>query len=155
MTANTPRIPMIRVFLDASALFAAVYSSSGSARDLLLLVVEDEVQVVVSQDVLDEVQRNLSRKVPEKVAMFQQLLALADPEVIADPGQEAVRSAEEYVVAKDAPIVAAAINAQPDYLVTYDRKHLLDPPTVAQRSGLTIVTPDVVIAAVQGVSRQV
>lgn len=55
-----------------------------------------------------------------------------------------------YVAAKDAPIVAAAISARPDYLVTtYDRTHLLDPPEVAQRSGLTIVTPDVVVRAVQ------
>ena len=138
-----------RVFLDASVLFAAVYSSSGSARDLILLAVEDQIQVVVSQDVLDEVQRNLSRKVPEKLDVFQQLMVLVAPEVIADPDPEAVHAAEEYVAAKDAPIVAAAIKARPDYLVTYDRKHLLEPPKVAQRSGLTIVTLDVVVAAVQ------
>lgn len=74
-----------RVFLDASVLFAAVYSSTGSARDLMLLAVEGYVQAVISQDVLDEVQRNLSRKVPEKLAVLQQLLALMSPEMIADP----------------------------------------------------------------------
>ena len=46
---------------------------------------------------------------------------------------------------KDAPIVAAAIAAQVDYLVTYDRKHLLDPAEVTEKSGLRIVTPHVVV----------
>ena len=104
---------------------------------------------MISQDVLEEVQRNLSKKVPEKIDLFRQLMQLIDPIVIADPTAAAVRAAEAYVVAKDAPIVAAAIAAQPDYLVTYDRKHLLEPPEVAQKSGLPIVTPDVIVAAVQ------
>lgn len=138
-----------RIFLDASVLFAAVYSSSGSARDLILLAVEGRIQVVISQDVLEEVQRNLSKKAPETIDVFRQLMRLIDPVVVADPAAAAVRAVEAYVVAKDAPIVAAAIATQPDYLVTYDRKHLLDPPEVAQKSGLTIVTPDVVVAAVQ------
>lgn len=139
-----------KVFLDTSALFAAVYSTSGSAHDLILLAVVGQVQVLICQDVLSEVQRNLNKKVPEKLGIFQQLMQLVEPVIVDDPATEAVREVEEYVVAKDAPIVAAAISVQPDYLVTYDRKHLLDPPEVAQRSGLTIVTPDIVVAAIQG-----
>lgn len=139
-----------RVFLDASVLFAAIYSRSGSAHDLLLLAVEGLVEVLVSQDVLDEVQRNVSRKVPEKLAVWRGLMQLVDPVLVASPTRAAVRAAEAYVVAKDAPIVAAAIAAQPDFLVTYDRRHLLGPPEVAEKSGLTIVTPDVVLTAVQG-----
>jgi predicted nucleic acid-binding protein len=98
---------------------------------------------------LEEVQRNLSQKVPEKLGAFHRLMQLIDPIMVDDPMPAAVRAAEAYVAAKDAPIVAAAIAAQPDYLVTYDRKHLLEPPEVAQQSGLTIVTPDVVVAAIQ------
>ena len=138
-----------RVFLDTSVLFAAVYSTSGAAHDLILLAVAGEVQVLISQDVLEEVQRNLSQKVPEKLGAFHRLMQLIDPVMVDDPTPAAVHAAEAYVAAKDAPIVAAAIAAQPDYLVTYDRKHLLEPPEVAQRSGLTIVTPDVVVAAIQ------
>jgi putative PIN family toxin of toxin-antitoxin system len=138
-----------RVFLDASVLFAAVYSTTGSAHDLVLLAVADQVQVLISQDVMDEVERNLTKKVPEKIDTLHQLMQLIEPEMVNDPTTAAVQATAEYVAAKDAPIVAAAIAAQPDYLVTYDRKHLLEPPEVAQRSGLTIVTPDIVITAIQ------
>ncbi len=98
---------------------------------------------------MDEVERNLTKKVPEKIDTLHQLMQLIEPEMVNDPTTAAVQATAEYVAAKDAPIVAAAIAAQPDYLVTYDRKHLLEPPEVAQRSGLTIVTPDIVITAIQ------
>ncbi len=138
-----------RVFLDASALFAAAYSSAGYARDLVLLAVRGRVQVVVSQDVLAEVERNMRRKAPERVENYQRLLALFDLEIVADPSSEDVKTAEQYVVPKDAPIVAAAINAQPTYPVTYDRRHLIDPPEVAEKSGLSIVTPEFVVKTVE------
>ena len=41
------------------------------------------------------------------------------------------------------------IKAQSDYLVSFDRKHLLNPAAVAERSGLSIPTPDVVVRLVQ------
>ena len=44
--------------------------------------------------------------------------------------------------------MAAAIAAKPDYLVTYDRRHLIEPPEVAEQSSLEIVTQDVVVKIV-------
>lgn len=139
----------LRVFVDTSVLFAATYSSSGMARDLIRLGLLGQVQLIVSQDVLEETIRNLSRKAPEKVEAYQSLLELLELEITADPTIELVKTVETYVVAKDAPIIAAAIQAAPDYLVTYDRKHLIDPPEVSQQSGLTIVTPAEVVRAVK------
>ena len=61
-------------------------------------------------------------------------------QVVEDPESVLVREVESYVVPKDAPVVAAALAAQADYLVTLDRKHLLK-ESVRQRSGLNILTP--------------
>ncbi len=145
-----PRIDEpIRVFFDASVIFAAIYSKSGHARDLLTLTLRGQIVGVVSQDVLDEVERNLSKKAPEIIALYHQLLALLQLEVIDDPTVAEVTAAEDYVASKDAAIIAAAINAAPDYFVTYDRKHLLDPDEVARRSGLTITVPATVVARLQ------
>ncbi|MBP8973655.1 MAG: hypothetical protein KBH93_07240 [Anaerolineae bacterium] len=69
---------------------------------------------------------------------------------LAEPTIAQVRAAAEYTVLKDAPVVAAAIAGRCRYLVTFDRRHLIDPPAVAARSGLLIVTPDVVVRAIQG-----
>ena len=139
----------LRVFVDSSVLFAAMYSASGMARDLIRLGLQGQVQLIVSPDVLEETIRNLTRKAPEKVEAYQSLLELLELEITADPSTELVKSVETYVVAKDAPIVAAAIQAEPDYLVTYDRKHLIEPPEVSQQSGLTIVTPAEVVRVIK------
>lgn len=133
-----------RIFLDSSVLFAATYSTTGSARDLILLAAKDQVALVLSADVIEETHRNLSRKAPTKAAALAQLIELLTPEMV-QPSLELIREAEEYTVSKDAPIVAAAIAAQVDFLVTYDRRDLLAPPEVARRSGLAIVTPNAVL----------
>jgi putative PIN family toxin of toxin-antitoxin system len=142
-------MPMLRVFFDASVLFAAGYSTTGHARDLIRLAIQGRLQMVVSQDVLDEVSRNMQRKAPERVETYRELLSLIELETVADPSKEEVWAVEGYVVQKDAPIVAAAINAQSDYLVTYDRKHLIDPPEVSEKSGLKICTPANVVAQIR------
>lgn len=51
---------------------------------------------------------------------------------------------------KDAPVVAAAVAANVDYLVTWDRKHLINPPEVAERSGLKVLTPGELMDSLRG-----
>ncbi len=136
------------VFVDSSALFAAMLSATGFARDLIRLAIRGEVRLCTSTYVLREVATNLARKAPEAVARFEQVQQEIEWQIV-DPSPEEVLEAATYTVLKDAPVVAAAQRAGCDYLVTYDRKHLLDPVEVTQKSGLTIVTPDVVVMAVQ------
>ncbi len=60
---------MLRVFVDASVLFSAVYSPNGSAFDLIRFALQGKVIVILSHDVIDEVERNLGRKAPELVSV--------------------------------------------------------------------------------------
>jgi putative PIN family toxin of toxin-antitoxin system len=138
---------MLKVFLDTSVLFSAVYSERGAARDLIRLAIQGQVSICISQLVLQETERNIQKKVPEKLETYRTLMSLLEVTVVDDPTREQVIAAASYTALKDAPIVAAAINTQPDYLVTYDHKDLLDVPQVAEQSRLRIVTPDVVIVA--------
>jgi hypothetical protein len=46
-------------------------------------------------------------------------------------------------------VIAAAIKANTEYLATYDRKHLIDPPEISEKSGLRITTPDRILQAIQ------
>jgi putative PIN family toxin of toxin-antitoxin system len=140
---------MNRVFVDASVLFAATYSRTGSARDLIRLALEGKVTLAISPMVLEEAERNLSQKAPAKVEFYKLLIEIVPFELVADLTKEELLEAASYTHLKDAPVVAAARKAQAEYLVTYDRKHLIDPPEVAEKSGLTIVTPDVVVQAIR------
>lgn len=136
---------MIRVFLDASVIFAAAYSQTGASRELLRRALKEQVRLVVSQDVLTEAKRNLADKAPDAAALLDVLTATLDPEMAPPAPAELIRQVAEYVVDKDVLVVAGALAAQVNTLVTFDRKHLIDPPEVAGRSGLRIVLPEVVV----------
>lgn len=135
----------MRVFLDTSVLFSAIFSAGGHARDLLHLAARETLTLVISREVLEETERNLRKKSPEKLPLFTMLIAVLQPDIVDDLTPEEVAAAAVYTIQKDAPIVAAAIKTKADYLVTYDHKDLLDPPEVAEKSGLTIVRPEEVV----------
>jgi putative PIN family toxin of toxin-antitoxin system len=144
---------MLRLFLDTTILYAAVRSSTGASRELLRLALENQVLLNVSEDILVEAQRNILEDIPDYYATYHALLTALDMEVLPSPPLKLVRQVEEYIVAKDAPIVAAAIRAHADYLVTLDKKHILK-PSVAEKSGLRIVRPDVALQAVRASQHQ-
>ena len=136
---------MIRVFLDASVLFAAAYSATGASREIIRRAIRGELRLVASELVLEEARRNLGAKAPKALPPFETLLALVPFEIVRPTGAE-VLSAMEYVAAKDAPIVAAAKKAQVDYLLSLDRRHLVEVEEVARGSGLRILLPSSCLA---------
>lgn len=140
---------MIRIFLDSSVVFSAALSPSGASFALLVRALRGEVEIIVSNLVLDEVRRNLEKKSPDVLPDWEQILAALAP-LVVDPTPTAVRNAAEYTEAKDAPLVAAAIAAKVDYFVTLDKRHLTGVPTVANRSGLRIIRPGEVLAKLRG-----
>lgn len=136
-----------KVFLDASVLFAAAYSTKGSAYLLLRQALEGALTILASEDVLVEVRRNLEAKAPETLVDYKLLVERLPLIIIENPTPEAIKEVGRYLNPKDAIILAAAIAAQPDYFVTWDRKHFLSDPAIAERSGLRIVTPDDLLSA--------
>ncbi len=139
---------MIRVFIDASVLFAAAKSATGASREIIRLAIRGEMRLVVSQFVLKEARRNLQAKAPEVVGDFDHLLDAASLEIVR-PSKKEVQAAMAYTATKDAPIVAAAKKAQVDYLVSLDRRHLVGVPELPQRSGLKIILPEELLKEVR------
>jgi len=129
-----------RVFLDTSALLAAVASEVGGAAQILRLAEAGQLEIVVTRQVITEAERNVRRKLPGGLSSFQQALVPL-LRLLPDPPPEAVRVCEKMIASADAPILAAGMVTQVDYLVTLDRKHFLDDPGVAEKSGLRIGTP--------------
>ena len=131
----------LRLFLDASVIIAGIASLTGASGIILSLCEAGQVQAVVSEAVLDECQRNLQRKLPEMMPRFQRVMEALKLEVVPYPSLERVRRCEVIIHRKDAHILAAAIEARPDYLITLDVTHFLKDPSVGQKSGLRIVSP--------------
>jgi predicted nucleic acid-binding protein len=131
---------MLRVFIDSSVLFAAAYSSKGYARDLILMAARDEIRLVISTLVVAETRRNLADFAPEVIPALELIFAAIDMDIV-DPSREEVIAASTVVAFKDAPILAAAKVAQADFLITLDKKHLLDRSELESYANLPILRP--------------
>jgi predicted nucleic acid-binding protein len=138
---RTPR----RVFLDSSVFFAAAYSVTGSAHDLLQAAIQGRVSLVLSAYVLAETERNLQENAPRALPAFLRLRdALAYR--LSTPSKTLVVDTARIVVAKDAPIVAAARSARVKLLATYDRKDLLSKrEAILAAFGITVATPEEIL----------
>ena len=129
-----------RVFLDTSALIAGLISTTGAAREVLRLCEAGVVEPLVSRQVLTEADRNLSEKLPALIPDYHQLIRRMSPVLIADPPKKAVVEAAKVIHHKDAPILAAAISGEADYLITWNTKHF-HKPSVMQTVRFKIMTP--------------
>lgn len=129
-----------RVFLDTSALIAGLISQTGAAREVLRLCEAGVVETLVSTQVLTEADRNLSEKLPGLVADYRLLIQSIAPTLVDDPTPSEVSRLASVIHANDAPILAAAIAAEADYLVTWNTRHFHQ-PKVRKVVRFQIVTP--------------
>ena len=129
-----------RVFLDTNLLFSGVYSDSGTPKRLLDAAALGDFQAVVSRAVLDELVRNLRKKAPASLPRLQRLFTEVRFEIVPDPPDEEIIGWRDVSLGSDAPIVAAALLAEVDYLCTGDQR-LLHKASLAERAGLRVVTP--------------
>jgi predicted nucleic acid-binding protein len=94
--------PPKRIFLDSSVLYAAVFSATGPAHRLLLKGLQGSITLCISDLVLAETKRNLTKNAPAAVPSFTTFADVLSP-VIVNPTKAAVLQAAHIVHLKDAP----------------------------------------------------
>lgn len=112
-----------RIFLDTSALIAGIVSTNGAAHEVLRLCEAGIVEVLVSRQVLTEADRNFYKKLPAFVHDYRHLIQKMSPTLLEDPSKKSVVEAADVIHHKDAPVLAAAINGDVDFLITWNTKH--------------------------------
>jgi predicted nucleic acid-binding protein len=143
-------MPKLNLFLDSSALFTGIASETGAARVLLLLAEIEHVTVTISEQVVAETERAIARKVPQALNDLREAIKASKVRIVRDPSIEDVTNHLDLIShSADVPILVAAMNDQADYLVTLNRKHFMDDPGVAQRTGVKIVTPGEALSRVR------
>ena len=134
--------PATRAFLDTSALFAAIWSEEGGGRVLLRLAEVGAITLIVSRQVLTELQRAIRRKAPQSLPSLAILLDRIRVEVAPDRGKEALEASRRLVAhAADAAILAAALASEADYFITFDRQHFLENPRLRETVPFGVGTP--------------
>ncbi len=119
------RIPS-RLFLDASVWIAAAGSRTGASALTLALCRHGHVVVVSSRLVLLEAERNIRGKLGEDALLrfYQEIAAQS-----------------QIIHARDAHVLAAALKANAEVLLTLDRKHFLSPTVLRAGLPFQIMTP--------------
>ncbi len=140
---------MIRVFFDTSVLIAGLASKTGASHAVLMMAEIGLIQMVISQQVILECQRNLIKKVSLSLSIFEELLISVHPEILSDCSLEESHKWITIIEAKDAPILATAILGKCPRLLTLNTKDFTQ--EVAMATGLIIQTPSQFIQEVRGI----
>jgi putative PIN family toxin of toxin-antitoxin system len=116
-----------RVFLDTNVLIAGLASRTGASAAILDLGEAEEILIVLSQQVLVEADRVFLAKFPQLAERYRRFIESLAPFLVDDPTPGDVRRAAQAIDPDDAPILAAAKQADVQYLVTLDTRHFTTP----------------------------
>ena len=130
----------IKLFIDTSVLIAGTVSVTCASSAILELYEAEVFEMVISEQVLVEADRNFENKFPDLIDKYRAFIKNISPILVNDPSISEVRSCLEVINIKDAPILAAAIRENVDYLITLDIKHF-HCSRVKQKCKFKIVTP--------------
>ena len=120
----------LRVFIDTSALLAGLNSPTGAAGTILAACFSHDLVPVISPQVIEEAERNIPLKFPLLAAAWASFL-LIPPEITLLPSLAIIRRAYKILPTSDAPILASALRAKPDALVTWNTKDFLRKEVIA------------------------
>ena len=135
-------MPKPELFLDSSALMAGILSSQGASRALLLLSEFNLIKLVVSEQVIAEVERNIAKKAPKVLVFVREMIRESRLSIYHNPNTEDLQLYMDWISHKaDVPILVASIQAKVDYLVTLNSKHFLSDRTISVKSGIMIGSP--------------
>ena len=113
-----------RVFIDADTLFAGVAGPTRYGASLVVLRMAEItlVEAITCQQVIDEVERNLTNKIPTAVPAFH-LIVSRCLQVTPTPSATECRPYHGLADPKDLPILVAAVRERCPMLITFNGRH--------------------------------
>ncbi len=114
-----------RIFFDTSAYIAGLRSPVGAARELLNLAATETVGMVVSEEVVTEIDRVVTRKFPDLVQESRQIWKELKPEVVPNPSVVDMKPFLEKLDKGDAAILCAAHFAEVSTFVTWNTRDFM------------------------------
>jgi len=140
----------LNVFYDSDVVSSGCATTKGyhsAARSLLVIAAAGLVQGVVSEQVVQEVQKVLSTKLvrhlPQATQVFRELVE-GFFKIVPDPTPNQVQPFTNQVTdPEDAPILAAAVLSGCKVLVTFNTKHY------SKATGILVMRPEVFLELIR------
>ncbi len=118
----------MRIFFDANCLFAAVKSPTGGAARIIEIASIRGYTICITDEVIAEAKRNLVRKIGAHTLIRLREILLSDNVEITDNATpEEEHQWQGVTVEKDCHILASALKAGVNVIISFDRKHILTP----------------------------
>ena len=114
----------IKIFLDSNVIISGLFSDKGAPRvilDLLSLGLPQLAGATGEYNII-EIERNLTKKMPEALPAYNKYLPLLNLDIIPFPSSREIAKLSGTTSRKDIPVLASAIKGSVDFLVTGDRK---------------------------------
>lgn len=132
----------VRVFLDSNVILSGLISDTGAPRiilDLLTVKLPFLTGCTGRFNVM-EIERVLEKKMPQALAVYRHYLPQLDLTIITMPRPHELKELTGKIADKDLPVLASAIRAKADFLVTGDKRHFQKITSLGDYA-LKIVTP--------------
>ena len=118
-------VPQYRIFFDTSVYITALLSAEGAARELVCLVEDRAIRMVVSEEVIIEVDRVLSGKFPTRIQQSRELWKHLNPELAPNPTAYQIKSFSHKLAKGDASILCSAQLAKVSAFVTWNTRDFM------------------------------
>jgi putative PIN family toxin of toxin-antitoxin system len=117
--------PENRVFFDTSVYVAALLSSEGAASELIRLVEDNAIRMVVSEEVIVEIDRVLSKKFPDLIHRSRELLRRLSPDIAPTPTAVQLKPFCHKLDDGDASILCSAHLTKVSAFVTWNTRDFM------------------------------
>jgi hypothetical protein len=114
----------LRIFVDSDVLFAGCAAPTDQSASLVILGLAEItlIDAFISEQVFEEVSRNLADKFRQAVPSFNLIVQLCLT-IVPDPTFEELESYDGLAHTTDLPILAAAHREGCPYLVSFNLRH--------------------------------
>lgn len=129
---------VLRAFLDTDVVISGLCAADGAAAEVLNRFVRGQFVAVVSHQTLEETVAGFKNVLPDALFPLESFLRNSPPEITKRPSPKDVERWSK-VARQDADVLASAVLAAPDCVVTGNKRLLA--AAVARQTGLTVVTP--------------
>lgn len=127
-----------RIFIDSNVWFSAFYGSA-TCQKIIKVHQEGKIIAIISNRVLNEIVRNVKKKIPNRFEELKKFLLIYPPEIVSDP-VDFPKKIISLVSTGNLPIFVSAINAKVNYFITGNIRDF-EVKNLEKKTGIKILFP--------------